>query len=380
MMDSSMPSSRGSNPLWSSVLYPMHSTNMVKKLLLTSIVPRAARRGSIALPKSLFLALLLAALLGVSQLAAAQSDASAPGTDAQAAAVPESSGSAMEGAQSAPVLMAPDPDKAPPPKPLVRIGEEELTYLDLMSLVSKNTGLLRDMGTPQGKAVAVKRLIDANLVERALKEEGLLTEASTGADIQEAVKELEKRHYPLPPPPAEEVLKAFYEQNRVQFGIPEMVRAERVSLPYSGEMTPEEKAAVGVRAEAARAELLNGAALSGLSLSEGEEVFAATRFFPVYVLPWLSQAIDGLASGGVSEVVDTGKSFDVVRLLDRRAEVISPFEDVRPQIESMLSVAFQQRTKRDYLIDLANQFGVVVHEEALRPYLPYGADSPDAAK
>lgn len=139
-------------------------------------------------------------------------------------------------------------------------------------------------------------------------------------------------------------VEAFYRANPQLFVRPERFRLRRIAVSRepaagaSGSASPRE------RIEALRAELLAGADFDRLARANSDD---PTRQWggaldPVTVdeLPdWMRRAVDGLAPGGLSPVVETASAYYVVRLDERLPAAVVPLEQARASIRERIAEA-----------------------------------------
>jgi peptidyl-prolyl cis-trans isomerase D len=126
----------------------------------------------------------------------------------------------------------------------------------------------------------------------------------------------------------EDELRSYYEDNLPSYTIAETRTVQQI--PFSEEETARKAAGMigeGRAFEAVAKELAN---VGGEALTYG--TFAAGNF-PV---PDLEATIQELPEGGISEPVSTDFGWHIFRVSSIQPEQVSPFEDVREQIESTL--------------------------------------------
>ena len=128
--------------------------------------------------------------------------------------------------------------------------------------------------------------------------------------------------------PEEEQLRQFYEENKSYYGTPEQVRASHILLE-----TKEE-------AEAVLAELKQGADFAALakerSLDPGSrESGGDLDYFTRGVMnEAFEEAAFSLNTGELSDVVESPYGFHIIKLTDRKPEVIPPYEEVKELVKN----------------------------------------------
>ena len=128
--------------------------------------------------------------------------------------------------------------------------------------------------------------------------------------------------------PEEEQLRQFYEENKSYYGTPEQVRASHILLE-----TREE-------AEAVLAELKQGADFAALakersidpgSKESGGDLDYFTRGMMTEAF---EEAAFSLNTGELSDIVETPYGFHIIKLTDRKPEVIPPFDEVKDLVKN----------------------------------------------
>lgn len=165
-------------------------------------------------------------------------------------------------------------------------------------------------------------------------------------------------------------LRAQYASARDTYRSPEAVSAQHVLITVDQSATPEQDAAALSEAREVLAKARSGEDFASLVALHSDEPGAAERagdlgFFSRgrMVAPF-EQAAFAMQPGEISEPVRTQFGYHIIKVNDRRAESILPFEDVRTQLESRL---IEERTKTDAR-EAINQARVRL--EQLKPLTP----------
>lgn len=140
----------------------------------------------------------------------------------------------------------------------------------------------------------------------------------------------------------ETTLRAEYDASVAEYTIQEQVKARQILLRLPPTVTDEEKAAKRADAEAALVQLSAGEDFAGLaeelsddpSSTAGGDLGWVTRGRQV---EGFDEAAFGLEPGDTSGVVETAFGFHIIRVDERRAEQVQPFEEVRGQLEQRLA-------------------------------------------
>lgn len=149
---------------------------------------------------------------------------------------------------------------------------------------------------------------------------------------------------------SEREIRAYYQEHTDEFGAPEQVRLQQlVFLTQGGD--PE---ALQQQAEAALQELREGAAFDTVASKYTNALpFADESFIAVSDLnETLAAAVPELAENSYSDVLRSDFGFQLVRVLERQEQAVSPLEDVRDVIRSRLTTEKSQKRMTEYLAGL----------------------------
>lgn len=140
-------------------------------------------------------------------------------------------------------------------------------------------------------------------------------------------------------------IKAFYEQHKAQFNIPEEVNARHILVKTKEEAQQIEKE---LKAGASFTMLAKEKSIDKTSAVNGGELgfFTANQMVPAF-----SKAAFALRKPGeISPIVHTQYGYHIIQLIAKKPGRTMTFEQVKPQIEQMLA---QQDAKTDFekLID-----------------------------
>ncbi|MDZ4198924.1 MAG: peptidyl-prolyl cis-trans isomerase [Kiritimatiellia bacterium] len=150
-------------------------------------------------------------------------------------------------------------------------------------------------------------------------------------------------------------VRNLYEDRLEQYTQPEQIKLSVLAL-HRG-VTPEDQAAKRELADKLSVRLRNGEDFAGLARENSEGPGAAAggewNWMGVRdVLPEIRMAVSGLEPGGLSPVLETPEWLFILRLDARRPGKVTPFEDVRQEIESALRRTEEQRVYRAWISSL----------------------------
>jgi peptidyl-prolyl cis-trans isomerase D len=139
--------------------------------------------------------------------------------------------------------------------------------------------------------------------------------------------------------PATDVQR-YYNDNIQQYQTPEQVRASHILLKTDGK----DEAVVRKQAEAVLQQVKSGADFAGLAkkVSEDEETKAnggdLDYFTRGRMVPEFDTVAFTLQPGQVSDLVKSQFGFHIIKVVDKKAAVTRPLDDVRDQIQSQLAL------------------------------------------
>jgi len=161
---------------------------------------------------------------------------------------------------------------------------------------------------------------------------------------------------------------AYYDKNRASFRVPEQVKASQILIKTDPSWDQAKKAAARKRIDEIHAKLKSGQDFESLARTYSEDPSASKGGDLGYVrtgqvLKPFEDALFSLKPGEVSDVVETGVGFHIIKAVDRKPETTIPFEKVKDQLKSALK---QEKGQQE-----ANASIATVREKAkVEIYLP----------
>ncbi len=136
-------------------------------------------------------------------------------------------------------------------------------------------------------------------------------------------------------------IAAFYEKNPDRFQQGETLRASHILIMVPAQATPQARAALRNRAEAALRAAKAGQDFAKLARQYSQDSSARQGgdlgFFPRgQMVPAFDQAAFALAPGQVSDLVETQFGFHIIKAVEKRPARVVPFAEVAGQIEQFL--------------------------------------------
>jgi peptidyl-prolyl cis-trans isomerase C len=157
---------------------------------------------------------------------------------------------------------------------------------------------------------------------------------------------------------------AYYQEHKEDFNTPEEVRASHILIKVAPSATPEEKAAAREKAESVLKKLREGGDFATLAAeySDGPTKVKGgdLGFFKRgQMVKEFEDAAFGMQPGQISDVVETQFGYHIIKVTDRKAAGLIPFEDVKADIVKNLQQARKTQMFRQYVQKLRAEANVV---------------------
>lgn len=279
----------------------------------------------------------------------------------------ENKGAVGQGAsqeKSEPVIMA-------------RVGDVDLTVEVFMKFISQNSARVNEVMTDEGKVRLLRQLIGNMLIGMSLKDQGLITDNPTAQQKQEALKALSQKHFPLLPLPSEEAMRHYYMERQNDFAIPASVRVTQIQILVPKGANQETRAQAKARAEAALARVRGGEDFANVAADVTEnprarETLGDLGYVAIDGYDWLQNALKDVQVGAYTSVLESPQGYEILMLTDQREAVITPFDRARNRIAQRMRLEEQQKARESYIRALAEQKGVQIVMDELKPLFPNG--------
>ncbi|MBI4463043.1 MAG: peptidylprolyl isomerase, partial [Acidobacteria bacterium] len=147
-------------------------------------------------------------------------------------------------------------------------------------------------------------------------------------------------------------IEAHYQRNRESYRVPEQVRFRHILFRFPAVASEEQKEEVRRKAARVRAELARGRDFATLAQQRSEDTATAEQGGDVgwvqrgQVVPALETVLFSLAEGALSEPVEVDYGIHIVRVTGHQQARVKPLEEVRTEIEPMLG---QQKNQQEAL-------------------------------
>lgn len=257
-------------------------------------------------------------------------------------------------------------EAADPARILARVGDETITLAAFREFVYQS-GLGDNMRTESGQIKLLRQLIEERLLDQAIKREDLTAPQPLSPEAYaKARRSLEEVHFPTPSVPEDATLRSYYEFNKEDFGIPEMVRL--VQIQFRNERDPAGGILARQRAERALQRLEAGEDFTKVASELTENPRAPETgpdrgFVARNAVPWLRDAMRGLQPGQRTGIIPSPTGYEILLLTDVRPALIADYEAVRGKVAAQWQNEQREKARERYLKTLAGQFGVTVVEK-----------------
>ena len=223
---------------------------------------------------------------------------------------------------------------------MARVGDRKITVEQFMNYIKQDTRLVLKARTVPGKTEILREMILDRLIEEAMLREDLLPKDRDpkAQEYLQAYQQLASRHFPKANVmPSEEELYKYYQQHPELFGIPAMVRVGQIQFRTPENADEKTKAEVKAKAEDTLKRLRTGESFSVLAEAltenpQGKVAKGDLGFLQPEKDAWLRKAVEGLAVGQFSEVLESPVGYEIILLQDKRDAMIAPYANVRDNV------------------------------------------------
>ncbi|HPR64433.1 MAG TPA: peptidylprolyl isomerase [Thermoanaerobaculia bacterium] len=166
--------------------------------------------------------------------------------------------------------------------------------------------------------------------------------------------------------PTEEEVKAFYEENKAEFKLPEQIRASHILVKSDEKDSEEEKQLAREKAEAILRRIEEGTDFAGLarstsdcpSASEGGDL---SFFHRGQMVRAFEDAAFGLNVGETSGIVSTRFGYHIITKTDEMAPRDLSFEEGRDKIVTFIREERTRKAIQDHILRLREEAEIVYH-------------------
>lgn len=232
---------------------------------------------------------------------------------------------------------------------------DDLVGSELLYQSSKEKGLAASSGdVDQQMSMLRSRIPDKAAFEQALAaegltEDGLRQQMERDMSIQKLIEESLAPRVQV----SEDEKRRFYDDNSEQMRSPDRLRVSHILKRVEPGASPESRAAARTAIEALLAKAQSGADFAALARENSDDAGSASSGGEMVIsrgqtVPPFEEAAFALEPGGLSPVVETQFGFHIIKLSERMAGELVPYEQVKPRIEDYLKQqALQGEVQRE---------------------------------
>lgn len=169
----------------------------------------------------------------------------------------------------------------------------------------------------------------------------------------------------------EEDLRALYNEEAAKFVTPEQRRASHILIPVAADATPAQAEQAFKQAQEIRAALVAGGDFAAAARKRSQDPGSAAKggdlgfSAPGTFVKEFEAALYGLKKGEISAPIKTQYGYHIIKLVDIKPEVRTPFTQVRTALEKSL----RQRKAEERFFELSQslQNALYEHPDSLEP-------------
>ena len=261
-------------------------------------------------------------------------------------------------------------------EPLVTAKNLELTrddYEAALSVVPKAKREQMEVSVKQVMIFLESVLVYSQLADEA-RDLGLDKNPIIQREVQQAVNRvlgthrLEALEKSLKLPDFSAAAKERYVTRKEEFTVPEAVHVQHVLVLTQGRSDEEARK----RAEEIRQKAVKGEDFAVLAKEYSEDQSKERNsgdlgfFERKKMVPAFEQAAFALSKAGeISPLVKTQFGYHIIRFVEKRAERLKPFDDVKESIVNDLREKFIADARNAHISDIKNDKSIVIHEAAI---------------
>lgn len=268
-------------------------------------------------------------------------------------------------------------ERSPRTVVMATVDGQDITVEEFMRFLAQDSSRVPRATTVQGKAELLRDMIAGMLIKRDMVEQGVVDADITPSEFAKAYADYATERFAPDGDITDSRLREYYEANRDDFGIPASVRLSQIQIHVPDDATAAEKEQARQRAEQAFERLEEGEPFSEVAAdmtenpnekgSDGDLGFVWREGNA-----WLERALDGLAVGEYSAVLESPVGFDIIMLTDERDSVITPFADAKEDVRKQLIAELRTQARDAYVQSLAAEAEIELVLDELEDAYPQG--------
>lgn len=175
---------------------------------------------------------------------------------------------------------------------------------------------------------------------------------------------------------SEEEIYTYYEENLDKFTTQGQVRARLILIKADEDMDETAKQEALNKAEDILHQLRNGGDFAALAKEYSEDQASRNRggylgwFGRGRISPEFEAAAFGLQPGETSEIVETGRGYNLIKVEERKQTTVKSLEEVRQKIEAPLLIEKKREAINNFVQQAMRDAKAEMHAEALLGPVP----------
>ena len=260
---------------------------------------------------------------------------------------------------------------------LAKVGDKKITAAAfdrfLSSYPAEKQKYLRE--NPRNKEILLKRLTEVIALSDLARKRGLDKDERIKEQIeyytneilaQELLRqELSKINV------TDQDVKSYYDANQDAFKQPEMVRARHILIKADKTASDEEKNKAKEKAEGLLKRIKDGEDFAKLAKEYSDDTGSKSNggdlgfFAKGKMVKPFEDAAFALKPGEVSGVIQTDFGFHIIKVEEKKAAGIVPFEEAKEKVKSQLLDMLMKQRAKDFVGQTMGESGAQMHPELL---------------
>jgi peptidyl-prolyl cis-trans isomerase C len=170
---------------------------------------------------------------------------------------------------------------------------------------------------------------------------------------------------------SEEDIKAFYKEHESEYQTPEMVQARHILFRVDSDTSPEEKKEILKKAEDILQRIKSGEDFAELAKEYSDDTITKENggdlgfFGRGRMVKSFEDAVFALNSGEVSEIIETKFGYHIIKVDEKKAAALEPYDTVKDSIKQKLSQERVQTAITEFTEKAMKDADVKFHTEVL---------------
>ena len=271
--------------------------------------------------------------------------------------------------------------EGPMDQALIKVDGASITSRDYVGFLQQHPQIIsRAINSEKGKAEALREMVSAFLLQKAIYDEGILTPSDKEVSQQkfaEAYEKLAERHFPLPPNTNDSEGFTYYQAHKNEFGIPAMLRFNEILIKVNPKADDAVKKSSKDKIDAAFGRIKSGEKISKIASEVTENPIGKVTegdigFVDPLQEPWIGDSLKGLKAGDHTGVLTSPEGYVILEITDIRQGIISPYANVRDKVFKSVRDEKQKSLRDPYVKSLSKKAKIEVIAPQIKDIFPNG--------